>query len=255
MKLPRALAIALSFAVAFCAPLLSARDASAYTWMIRHGYTGCMPCHADPSGGGALTPYGRAQGELLMQDRYGASAEEASALSGTAWGQIQTSDNVRLGGDFREAFFTMKPDQGPSTTQFITMQAELFADVKVDRFRVEGSIGFIPAGDLAASLTSLPKDNIISRDHWLGYELDDDGSMLLRAGRMNLPYGIRLIEHTLFARQLTRTDIDDQQQYGLALAVTREQVRGELMAIAGNFEVHPDDFQGARLQRAVTSGV
>ena len=242
MKLPRALALALSLAVACCA-LFFARDASAYTWMIRHGYTGCMPCHADPSGGGALTPYGRAQGELLMQDRYGATDEEASALSGTAWGQIQTSDNVRLGGDFREAFFTTKPDEGPSTTQFITMQADLFADVKIDHFRIEGSLGFIPEGDLAASLTSNAQDNLISRDHWLGYELDDDGSMLVRAGRMNLPFGIRLIEHTLFARQLTRTDIDDQQQYGLALSVTREQFRGELMAIAGNFEVHPDDFR------------
>jgi hypothetical protein len=243
MRAPPAIAWALSLALGLLVPLLAASDAAAYTWMIRHGYAGCMPCHADPSGGGALTPYGRAQGELLMQDRYGATADEASPLAGLAWGQVQTSDAVRLGGDFREAFFSMKPDGGPGTQTFITMQADLFGDIDYERFRAEGSIGFIPAGDLAASLTSFPKDNLVSRDHWLGYELDEDGSWLVRAGRIALPYGIRAIEHTLFARTLTRTDVDDTQQYGVALSVSKERFRGELMGIAGNFELHPDDFR------------
>ena len=32
---------------------LVARPASAYPWMIRHAYTQCSTCHADPVGGGA----------------------------------------------------------------------------------------------------------------------------------------------------------------------------------------------------------
>ncbi len=35
--------------------LLSSSDASAYTWMVRHNYTGCGACHLDVSGGGVLT--------------------------------------------------------------------------------------------------------------------------------------------------------------------------------------------------------
>ncbi len=123
------------------------------------------------------------------------------------------------------------------------MQADLFADVRYEHFRAEGDIAFMPAGDRAAALTTTETNNLVSRDHWLGYELDDDSSWLLRAGRIALPFGIRVIEHTLFARMLTRTDVDDTQQYGVALSMSKEQFRGELMAIAGNFEVHPDDFR------------
>jgi hypothetical protein len=211
--------------------------------MIRHGYAGCTPCHTDPSGAGPLTPYGRAQGELLLQARYGEPSDEASPLAGLAWGKIQTADALRLGGDFREAWFTVHPDGAPSTQSLITMQADLFGDFKVGRFRAAGTIGFAPAGDLAASLTRFPEDNIISRDHWLGYELDDDGAWLVRAGRMALPFGIRAIEHTLFARALTRTDIDDTQQYGAAISVSKDKIRAEAMGIIGNFQLHPDDFR------------
>ena len=243
MKAQRATVWAASLALGLLFPLLIARSAHAYTWMIRHGYTGCAPCHTDPSGAGPLTPYGRAQGELLMQSRYGDTSEEASPLAGLAWGQVQTSDAIRLGGDFRQAFFSLKPEGTPGTNRLLTMQADLFGDLKIRRFRAEASIGYAPTGDLPASLTDSPSGNIISRDHWLGYEFDEDGSWLLRAGRMALPFGIRAIEHNLFARSLSRTDIDATQQYGVALSVSTEQVRGELMGIVGNFQLHPDEFR------------
>jgi hypothetical protein len=178
-----------------------------------------------------------------MQDRYGETSEEASSLAGLAWGQVQTSDAIRLGGDFREAFFSFKPDTAPSSGRLITMQAELFGDLKLGRFRAEGNIGFAPTGDFAASLTRFPENNVISRDHWLGYELDEEGSWLLRAGRIALPFGIRNIEHTLFVRALSRTDIDKDQQYGVALSVSKDRFRGELMGIIGNFQLRPDDFR------------
>jgi hypothetical protein len=243
MRAPRAIVLAISLAVGFVLPLLCASNAEAYTWMIRHGYAGCTPCHTDPSGGGPLTAYGRAQGELLLQSRYGDTSEEASSLSGLAWGTVQTSDALRLGGDFREAWFTLHADGAPSTQRLLTMQAELFGDIKIGRFRAAGNIGFAPTGDLAASLTDYPQDNLISREHWLGYELDEDASWLIRAGRMNLPFGIRSLEHTLFARTLTRTDIDSDQQYGAALSVSKDRVRAEAMGIVGNFQIHPDDFR------------
>jgi len=84
---------------------------------------------------------------------------------------------------------------------------------------------------------------VVSREHWLGAELDDDGAWLLRAGRITLPFGIRMIEHNLWVRSLTRTDLDSNQSYGLSLSFGRDKLRGELMGIAGNFEVHPDDFR------------
>jgi hypothetical protein len=243
MRSPRSILWAVSVALGFFLPLFCASSAYAYTWMIRHGYAGCTPCHTDPSGAGPLTPYGRAQGELLLQTRYGDTSEEASALAWLAWGTVHTDDALRLGGDFREAWFSLHPDGAPSDQRFITMQADLFGDFKVGRFRAAGTIGFAPTGDLPASLTRFPENNLISRDHWLGYELDEDGAWLVRAGRIALPFGIRAIEHTLFARALTRTDVDATQQYGAALSLSKDRFRAEIMGIIGNFQLRPDDFR------------
>ena len=52
-----------------------------------------------------------------------------------------------------------------------------------------------------------------------------------------------MIEHTLWARTLTRTDIDDTQQYGVALSLSEDKFRTEVMGIAGNFEIRPDEFR------------
>lgn len=220
--------------------------ASAYPWMIRHGYAGCTPCHTDPSGGaGALTEYGRAQSDLLLRMRYGESSDsgEADRTSGLLGGWVPLPASLRVGGDFREAYFSNQIENAPVQQQFITMRADLYADIKVGRFRAAGAIGYVPQGDLQASLTRSAEHNLVSREHWLGVELDEDGAWLLRAGRIALPFGLRMIEHTLWARVLTRTDIDDTQQYGLALALSEDKVRMELMAIAGNFQVRPDDFR------------
>jgi hypothetical protein len=214
--------------------------------MIRHGYTGCMPCHTDPSGGaGALTEYGRAQSDVLLRMHYGSDAdnEEADRTSQFLWGLVSLPEAFRLGGDFREAYFSNQVAGAPLQQELITMRADLYGDVRFGRFRAAGSIGFMPQGDLPASLTTNATNNVISREHWIGAELDDDGAWLLRGGRIALPFGIRMIEHTLWARSLTRTDLDDTQQYGVALSFARDRLRGELMGIAGNFEIHPDDFR------------
>jgi hypothetical protein len=223
-----------------------ASSARAYPWMIRHGYTGCTPCHTDPSGGaGALTEYGRAQSDLLLRMRYGEGSDnvEADRTSGFLFGLAPLPEQLRLGGDFREAYFSNQVEQSPAQQQLITMRADLYADIEVGRFRAAGSIGYIPQGDLYASLTPAAEDNLISREHWIGVELDEDKAWLLRAGRIALPFGIRMIEHTLWARSLTRTDIDQTQEYGLALSLSEEKFRAEVMAIAGNFQIHPDEFR------------
>lgn len=234
-------------AVCFGMVLFSAASsAQAYPWMIRHGYTGCMPCHTDPSGGaGALTEYGRAQSDLLLRMPYGRSAEteEADRTAGFLWGLAPLPKELRLGGDFREGAYINQTEGGVLQQELITMNAVLYGDIKVGRFRATGNIGYAPQGDLPASITDNSSENLISREHWIGVELDDDGAWLLRAGRMALPFGIRMIEHNLWARSLTRTDLDATQEYGLSLSFSKDKLRGEVMGIAGNFQIHPDDFR------------
>src|SRR5580698_1546103 len=155
MKAPRLALWALSLAAGL-ALFLSSSSAHAYPWMIRHGYTGCMPCHTDPSGGaGALTEYGRAQSDLLLRMRYGEGSDtgEADSTSGFLWGLVPLPEALRLGADFREAYFTNQVEGAPVVQQFITMRADLYGDIKVGRFRAAGSIGYGPTGYLLASLT------------------------------------------------------------------------------------------------------
>src|SRR5205085_1688431 len=84
--------------------------------------------------------------------------------------------------------------------------------------------------------------NLISREHWVGYAFDSE-TYTVRAGRMNLPYGLRIIEHNLWVRAATRTDINDQQQHGVAFAFDNRLVRAEVMGILGNYQISPDAYR------------
>jgi hypothetical protein len=66
---------------------------------------------------------------------------------------------------------------------------------------------------------------------------------MIRAGRMNLPFGVRTENHVLYVRSATRTDINDSQQLGASVVYSSKKFRFEGMGIAGNLQVAPDDFR------------
>ena len=273
-------ALALTF---FAALSAIASPAYAYTWMIRHGYGGCMTCHADPSGGEALTRYGRAQSDLLLRMRYGndgvsAQASEAqasgsfdsfdedtdtpkpkaapakaaepdesgpSASSGFLWGLFEEPAWMSLGGSLRSAS-TLKGGE----YRFFPMQADFYGQLVFGPVRIGGSVGAakVKGGSphaRAAQVTTNQGDelNLISRTHWLGVELDGAGELLVRAGRLNLPFGLRMSEHVMWVREATRTDRESDQQHGAAFAYSGSSLRAEVMAIAGNYQVSPDQYR------------
>lgn len=232
--------------IVFLTALLCVREAWAYPWMIRHGYTGCATCHADPSGGaGLLTPYGRAQGELVLRTRYGAQSEDEDPgrAAEFLFGVVPTPEPLLMGGSIRNAFFVVKPQGSPATSRFLQMQADLKSQLKIDRFRVSGSLGYNHQGSARAQVTHRTEHNLVSREHWVGADLGEDEEWLVRAGRMALPFGLRGNEHTMWTRSTVRTDLNDAQQHGAAVAYNPEGWRMELMAIAGNFQENPDRFR------------
>jgi hypothetical protein len=81
----------------------------------------------------------------------------------------------------------------------------------------------------------------ISRNHWVGIELGDQA--MLRAGRLNLPFGVRIPEHVAWVRDITRTDRESDQQHGIALAYWGGSWRTEGMLVLGNYQLGPDDFR------------
>ena len=231
------------------ASTLFSKDAHAYPWMIRHGYTTCATCHADPSGAGLLTAYGHAQSDLLLSTSYGSrgDADEPSRLSEALFGVVPLPDSVLLGGWVRNGYLWNTADGDLVDRRFLQMRADLGGQVTLGHFRANATIGFAAAETASftqqAWVTSnADGPNLVSREHWGGVDLDD-GAILLRAGRMNLPFGLRNIEHTSWIRSETRTDTNQQQSHGVAAAYSGESVRAEVMLVAGNYQINPDRYR------------
>jgi hypothetical protein len=235
---PRILALC-----AFLSAFFLCDHARAYPFMLRHGYTGCATCHLDPSGSGILTPYGRVVGELAMRSRYGEDPEEPGPGAEFLFGLVPLPAEVMLGGDARYIGMINKTEGAEISYNWFLMQADVEAGLHIGGFLASGSLGYAETGALGASITRSPDGNLVSRQHWLGYEIEPDLGLVARAGRMNVPFGIRSVEHTLWARSLTDTNINDDQQYGVALAFEPEPVRGEVMLLLGNYQLRPDEYR------------
>jgi len=273
--------------------LVWSASAGAYPWMIKKGYGGCATCHADPSGGETLTPYGRAQGELQLRMQYvramarapteppsddfdsfdsfddvdasthpsegqpdrstappddsAATPAEPGARAGFLWGLVSLPSDLMLGGSIRLASF-MRPLLANPGPRWFPMQADVYGVWRIGAFEAGGSVGAarVPAGSefaRRAQITTNQGDqlNAISRTHWVGLRFQNE--WWLRAGRLNLPFGVRIPEHVMWVRSETQTDRESDQQHGVAMAYSGQRVRGEVMLIAGNYQVNPDRYR------------
>jgi hypothetical protein len=164
------------------------------------------------------------------------------------FGLFGLPESLLLGGSVRLA--TIYNDEADTKIRPFPMQLDLYGELRVSaNFRGQASLGVskVKAGSphgRAAQITTNQGDGyrLISRTHWLAFDFGE-GSYTLRAGRMNLPFGVRIPEHTMWVRERTETDRESDQQHGLALAMNSEKVRFELMAIAGNYQSSPDEFR------------
>ncbi|MES1209101.1 MAG: hypothetical protein ABUS79_24450 [Pseudomonadota bacterium] len=155
-------------------------------------------------------------------------------------GHVNPPDWLLLGGAFRGAIVATRVSmagQTNSSASPILMQGDLRAGVRAGGWRASASVGVISNNSYASIAGQL-----VSREHWVGYAFDGD-TFTVRGGRMNLPYGLRVIEHDLWVRQSTRTDINDQQQHGVAFAYNDGPIRAEVMGILGNYQISPDAYR------------
>ncbi len=213
------------------------RSAAAYPWMVQHGYTACAQCHVDPAGAGTLTDYGRAQGEILLRTHYGKEKGDPEKISQFLFGAAKLPEVLELQADVRGMVIPQ-----PGNVRAILMQADARAAVHAGIFTASASIGGVSEGGELAWLSSGDSGwNLVSREYWAG--ITPVKGLMIKAGRMNLPFGIRTEDHILYVRSATGTTINDDQQVGLAVSYGTRKIRAELMGIAGNFQVRPDDFR------------
>ncbi len=220
---------------------LPGAGARAYPWMIRDGYTNCSTCHVDPSGWGLLTEYGRAQAQIVLPTLWGRKPEDVEPTPGIAYGLVPLPSWLNVGLSLRGAVLSTTTSQGTSWRD-ILMIADLRAGVTAGPFLASVSFGYVPTGARLAALTDQPRDNLVSREHWLGVRLADNKLYLL-GGRLNLPFGLRNIEHNSLVRSSTRTDTDSYQQYGGQIVWDAPNVRAALMGIAGNYLLRQPEFR------------
>lgn len=247
LRVARAAAVALGFVVC-----LTASNADAFPWMVRHNYASCAACHVDPSGAGQLTQYGRAQSDVLLRWKPGktkdTSVEEELPKSVNFLWFLEMPEAVNISGNLRGG--ALIPVGGK--VRPVIMATDLYATVNVDRFvfHVTTGVGLRaapPAGSGAAAI--LPRCDLancgaqwIAREYWAGAKFADE-ALMVRVGRIPLPFGLRNNEHVSWVRDFTNTDVNADQQLGASLAYNSDKFRGELMAIAGNYQMGPDVYR------------
>jgi hypothetical protein len=233
-----------------------ASTSHAYPWMLKHGLAKCESCHTDPMGGETLTAFGRVMSDTTLSTRWGET--EPSSKAELLFG-IPEPRELRVGGSFRymDALYTFPQNGGSGHYTHFPMQLDAYGQLTLfDRLRISGSLGasrvkvnanqgwaahVTSNTECPAGTTECRPWNLLSRSHWIGYDVNDD--ILIRAGRMNLPFGIRMPEHTMWVRNATRTDRESAQDHGVAVDYNHGRWRGQLMGVLGNFQISPDKYR------------
>jgi hypothetical protein len=215
--------------------------------MVKHDYQSCAVCHVDPSGAGQLTPYGRAQSDVLLAWKLKkpteAEAQEPSPTTRFLW-FIDLPEVLNLSGNFRAGAFI--PVGGRVRPLF--MASDLYGTVKVDRFVFHATTGVGlrnvgPAAILPACSSETPCGaQWVAREFWAGATFSDE-AVMVRAGRMFIPFGLRNNEHFMYVRDVTNTDTNLDQQVGVAASFNGERLRGEVMGLLGNYQLGPDAYR------------
>ncbi len=235
-----------SFGWLACALVLCATPAFAFPWMVKHGYQSCATCHVDPSGGGQLSLYGRAQADTLLRWKLNrpppGEEQEVPKSANFLWG-LELPEALNLSGNLRGG--ALIPIGG--TVRPVSMAADLYGTLKIDRFvaHVTTGLGVRNAGlgAIVPLCTTQPCGlQWVAREFWAAATFSDE-SISVRAGRLNVPFGLRNNEHTSWVRSLTFTDINLGQQYGVSATYNAETLRGEAMAILGNYSLGPDAYR------------
>jgi hypothetical protein len=131
----------------------------------------------------------------------------------------------------------------------LIMAVDLYATFNVGRFVFHGTGGYgirvrdaVVAPWCILAEVSQCGSSFVAREFWAGAKFADE-AVMVRVGRLNLPFGLRNVEHTAWVRALTLTDINVQQQVGASVSYNSELLRGEVMGIAGNFQLGPDGYR------------
>ena len=159
--------------------LIGANSAWAEPYLAVRTGLKCMACHTNPTGGGKRTAFGRSYGQTLLP------AEPASEPMADLFGRY-----LDIGGDLRASATFSNTPGGDDQSAFNTDRANIYLEARLipQRLTLYLDQQFAPGSD--------------SREAWLML-WNKRHTTYLKAGRLFLPFGLRLEDDTAFIRSAT----------------------------------------------------
>jgi hypothetical protein len=206
----------------------------------------CMACHVNPGGGGKRTEFGAAYGQTaLASERLDPATGDAvpPSAAGPAMWTGKLNDQVGLGSDLRATLQSVKVPGSKETLAFDPTRAQIYVEVKLLGERLSLYLDERVAPGAATNRETYAL-------LWFA-----DRRAYVKAGRMYIPFGLRVEDDTAFIRQVSGVNFnssDDGVEGGLevgpwsaAVSVTNgagggaETNRSKLISSAATY-VHPD---------------
>lgn len=193
----------------------------------------CMACHVNPNGGGLRTDFGRTYGEQLLPS-------QTSNINTKELAQLTSF--LTLGSDVRfNANLTDKDDNNNSKS-FEVSSGQVYMSVQ------------IPNSGLSLYLDQqVAPGSAINREAFVMYKFSN--GHFLKAGKMFLPYGLRIEDDSAFIRQATGMNFDNSDN-GVELGLDYQNTTVNLFIANGTSQASNNDdnfLYGARIEHLFSS--
>jgi hypothetical protein len=158
----------------------------------------CMACHVNPNGGGLRNDFGKIYGHSMLPAR--ASSFDSADLS-------KLNKFLSIGADARFNANFQKNDkkQNNSSKSFEISSTQVYLNIEIP----DSGVSFYLDQQVAPG-------SAINREAYLMYQFEQGSS--LKAGKLFLPYGVRIEDDSAFIRQVTGMNFDNSDngvEYGL----------------------------------------
>jgi len=163
----------------------------------------CAACHVNPNGGGLRTDFGRIYGQNMLPAK--ANSYDSTKLA-------KLTQYLSIGADARFNATFKKTDQAENNTSqsFEVSSTQLYLNIK------------IPDSGLSLYIDQqVAPGSAINREALVMYQFEQnslfDGSYV-KAGKLFLPYGLRIEDDSAFIRQATGMNFDNSDngvEYGI----------------------------------------